>query len=72
MRERSVYVIGKEPSSARRYTLFGEHLDEGRFQRRHVRGHGSILQLDIQMDRAEMREPAQLLIRLECRVLAGI
>ena len=54
------------------YTLLREKLDECSFQRWDFRADCAILQLYVEMDAPEMREPAQFLVWLERRELARV
>ena len=54
------------------YTLLREKLDECGLQRWDFRADCAILQLYVEMDAPKMREPAQLLVGFECRVLARV
>ena len=48
-----------------RRTFGREQLDDGGLERRDLRVDGPVLQLDFERDGAEVREPVQLLVRLE-------
>jgi hypothetical protein len=53
-------------------TLLCEKLDECGFQRWDFHADGAVLQLYVEMNAPEMREPAQFLVGFECRELARI
>lgn len=52
--------------------MFGKQLDERSFQRRHLSLHCSIVELNLQIDRAKMRHPEKLLVRFEHLKLVGV